>query len=387
MPEFDTGVATAGELNLRGLTPEQENVVLKETVSHLQRELEKHRRAPFIVTSVIELHSDDEVVIRLNGGDFYVQVAEPLVGKLKPLDQVLVEQKSLTVVKKIGKSKHFDVSSYVIMEKPTTEWSQIGGLEKQAQELREVIELPLLKPQLFEEIGIQPAKGILLYGPPGTGKTLLAKAAAKNSHATFIEIVGSELVQKFIGEGTKFVKSIFDLAREKAPAIIFIDEIDAIASKRIEVGTSGEREVQRTFMQLLAEIDGFRPLGNVKVIGATNRLDILDPAVIRPGRLDRIIEVGLPDEKGRLQILKIHSAKMKLAKGISLEKIAKRTPQMSGAELRAICMEAGYFAIREERTKVSKEDFELAIKKVKKIEDKPELYTGNRHMYGELPIA
>src|SRR4030042_752071 len=189
------------------------------------------------------------------------------------------------------------------MEKPTTAWGDIGGLDNEAEEIREVIELPLKKPELFRKIGIQPPKGILLHGPPGTGKTLLAKAVASSTQSSFIQIVGSELVQKFIGEGAKLVKEIFELAREKAPSIVFIDELDAIAAKRIDIGTSGEREVQRTFMQLLAELDGFKPLGNVKIIGCTNRKDILDPAVTRPGRLDRLIYIPLPNKDGIIEIL------------------------------------------------------------------------------------
>ncbi|MBR9702911.1 AAA family ATPase, partial [Candidatus Woesearchaeota archaeon] len=211
-------------------------------------------------------------------------------------------QKNLTIIDTIHRSKNFDVEQFVIMEKPKIGWAQIGGLAEQINEIKEVVELPLKKPELFKKVGITPPKGILLHGPPGTGKTLLAKAVAKSTNSTFIEVVGSELVQKFIGEGAKQVKEIFQLAREKAPSIVFIDEIDSLAAKRVDMGTSGEREVQRTFMQLLAEIDGFKNLGNVKIIAATNRIDILDEAVIRPGRLDRLIEVPNPDEAGIKQI-------------------------------------------------------------------------------------
>ena len=354
------------DIHMNTMTVDEENKILKATVDDLQNELQKYQRMPYLVTQIVDVHKKDEVVIQLNSGKFYVSVAKELEGTLQPDDEVLVEQKTLTVVQKIGKSKHFDVSRYIIVEKPTIQWSNVGGLDKQIQEVKEVIELPLISPDLFKSVGIEPPKGVLLYGPPGTGKTLIAKAAAKNANATFIEIVGSELVQKFIGEGSKFVKSMFELAREKAPAIIFIDEIDSIAAKRIEVGTSGEREVQRTFMQLLAELDGFKPLGNIKIIAATNRLDILDPAVTRPGRLDRTIEVTLPDEKGRLEIFKIHTKKMTMNKDISLEELAKKVKNVSGAEIRAICTEAGYFAIRTKRKEVTMDDFLKAIKKVQK---------------------
>ncbi|MBW2963669.1 AAA family ATPase [Candidatus Woesearchaeota archaeon] len=252
------------------------------------------------------------------------------------------------------------------MEKPKQTWSQIGGLQNAILEVKEVIELPLLKPQLFKKVGIQPPKGILLHGPPGTGKTLLAKAVANSTHATFIEVVGSELVQKFIGEGAKLVKDIFELARQKAPAIVFIDELDALAGKRMEIGTSGEREVNRTFMQLLAELDGFKPLANVKIIGATNRKDILDPAILRPGRLDRLIHVDVPDEKGRLEIFKIHTKNMKIAKNIDLKKINEKMEEFSGAEIQAVATEAGYFAIRENRSAIKKDDLLQAIEKVKR---------------------
>lgn len=347
------------------LSLEEENEMLKATIRQLQKELMKYRTPPYLVGSVVDVVKPDEVVVQLNTGKFYVKVAKELEGKVKVDDRVLLEQKSLTVLEVLGKEKPFDVQGFVVVEKPKVKWKDIGGLKEQIKEIREIIEMPLIKPQVFEKIGIEPPKGVLLYGPPGTGKTLLAKAAAAHSKATFIEIVGSELVQKYIGEGSKFVKSIFELAREKAPSIVFIDEVDAIAAKRIELGTSGEREVQRTFMQLLAEIDGFKPLGNVKIIAATNRLDILDPAITRPGRLDRIIEVGYPDEKGKLEILRIHTAKMNLGEDVDLEEIAKRLgKKVSGAEIKAVCTEAGYFALRRNATTVRMKDFENAIKKV-----------------------
>jgi len=233
---------------------EEENRILKETINHLRNETERFRTPPLMVCEVREI-LDTHAVIRVpNGNQFFVCVADTCTD-LMPGDSVLVDQKNLNVIKKFHVSKGFNVEKFVIMEKPTTTFTEIGGLHKQIQEIKEVVELPLKRPELFEEVGIQPPKGILLYGPPGTGKTLLGKAVANSSESTFIEVVGSELVQKFIGEGAKLVKEIFELAKKKAPSIILIDEIDSLAAKRIDIGTSGEREVQMTFMQLLAEID------------------------------------------------------------------------------------------------------------------------------------
>lgn len=341
---------------------EEENRFLRESVENLERELEKFKRTPLISCEIRDLVGDKALVRLPNGNEFLVEIMEGCE-KLAVGDMVLAEQKNLTVVRKIAQVRRFDADKFVIVEKPTVSWEQVGGLEEQERDIKEVIELPLLKPALFRKIGIEPPKGILLYGPPGTGKTLLAKAVAASTKSTFIEVVGSELVQKFIGEGAKLVKEIFQLAREKAPSIIFIDEIDAIAAVRIDVGTSGEREVQRTFMQLLAEVDGFDPLDNVKIVGCTNRKDILDPAITRPGRLDRLIYVGLPNEEARREIFKIHTSKMKTGR-INMEKMIKALDGFSGAEIKAVATEAGYFAIRDDRTKITEKDFLNAIEKV-----------------------
>ena len=341
----------------------EENKILTETINKLREELDRFKTPPLMVCEVINV-LDKGVIIRLpNGNKFYVNVSKDCK-KIRPGDMVLTDQKNLVIIKKVITTKKFDIDSFVIIEKPKISWQDIGGLDVQIQEIQEVVELPLKKPELFKKVGITPPKGILLYGDPGTGKTLLAKAVASSTNSTFIQVVGSELVQKFIGEGAK----IFELARKKAPSIIFIDELDSLAAKRVEVGTSGEREVNRTFMQLLAEIDGFEPLDNVKVIGATNRRDILDPAVIRPGRLDRLIHIPLPKNEARLDILKIHCSKMKLDKDISLENISALMEDFSGAEIKAVCTESGYFAIREDRTKITKKYMLKAIEKVKREE-------------------
>ena len=347
---------------------EEENRILKETVNRLKEEIGRYRDSPLMVCEVREIFGASAIIRIPNGNQFLVNISNDC-DKLKSGDLILVEQKNLTVIRKVSITRRFNVEKFVIVEKPTITWEEIGGLSHQIQEIQEVVELPLKKPELFKKIGITPPKGVLLYGEPGTGKTLLAKAVAASTNSTFIEVVGSELVQKFIGEGAKLVKEIFEFARKKAPSIIFIDELDALAAKRIEVGTSGEREVNRTFMQLLAELDGFKPLGNVKVIGATNRKDILDPAVIRPGRLDRLISIPIPNNEARLDILKIHSKSMNFdEKKVKIESLGARMEGFSGAEIKAVCTEAGYFAIRNDRTYVTKEDFLKAIDKVKQEE-------------------
>ncbi|MEK6809055.1 MAG: AAA family ATPase [Nanoarchaeota archaeon] len=349
---------------------EQESSILRELFNNVNNELNNLKKPSLLVADVVSVHGDKATIKLPNGNKFYCYIAQH-VKDIRSGDAALVDQKSLNIVEKFESNDNFEVEKYVIMEKPKENWDSIGGLKEVVREVKEVIELPLTKPKLFEKVGIKPPKGVLLYGPPGTGKTLLAKAVASSTNATFIEVVGSELVQKFIGEGAKLVKDIFALARRKAPTIIFIDEIDALASKRIETGTSGEREVSRTFMQLLAEIDGFKHLDNVKIIGATNREDILDTAIIRPGRLDRLIQVGLPDEEGRLEILKVHTANMNLRR-INLKEVAAKTENFSGAELQAVCTEAGYCAIREDREQVTHNDFLQAIEKIRIEEDEDE---------------
>ena len=351
---------------------EVENRLLKETIDHFKRELEKYKSAPLIMCEIIDIIKDQAIVRLQNGNEFLVNVSSECKD-ITPGDTALAEQKNLTIIKKAPHSKKFNVEKFVIIEKPNISWNEIGGLKEEINEIHEIVELPLKKPALFKKMGIKPPKGALLYGEPGTGKTLLAKAVASSTNSTFIEVVASELVQKFIGEGAKLIKEIFELAREKAPSIVFIDELDALAAKRIDVGTSGEREVQRTFMQLLAEIDGFKNLGNVKIIGCTNRKDILDPAILRPGRLDRIINVSLPDKEGIRQIYNIHTSKMPLDKDVNEEKIIKKLKGYSGAEIAAMCTEAGYFAIRDNRQKVIMDDFMNAIDKInieRSIEDR-----------------
>ncbi len=356
---------------------EEENRMLKETITKMKDELDRLKLPPLMICEVLDIIGGNAVIRIPNGNQFFVTYDTSL--KFVAGDSVLCDQKNLNIVQKIDTSRKFNVEKFVIVEKPTVTWKSIGGLKEQENEIKEVIELPLTKPELFKKVGITPPKGILLYGPPGTGKTLLAKAVAASTNSTFIEVVGSELVQKFIGEGAKLVKEMFELARKRAPAIIFIDEIDSLAALRMEVGTSGEREANRTFMQLLAEIDGFKSLDNVKIIGATNRKDILDPAVIRPGRLDRLICVPHPNKEGRSEIFQIHSRNMSLHPDIDIDLILEKMQDFSGAEIKAACTEAGYFAIRENRCIVHKKDFLDAIAKVKKDE---ELQERNLRMFG-----
>ena len=342
---------------------QEENQALRTTIGFFKTELERLKQPPLVVCEVVKIINDKALIRLANSNKFYVNIVSELIGKIKVGDRVLAEQKTLSIVQRLDEAKRMDVENFLLIQKPKETFEEIGGLKEQINEIKEVIELPLLKPELFKKIGIEPPKGILLYGPSGTGKTKLAKAVANSTNATFIEIVGSELVQKYIGEGAKLVKDLFKLAKEKAPSIIFIDELDAIAAERIELGTSGEREVQRTFMQLLSEIDGFKSLGNVKIIGATNRVDILDPAILRPGRLDRLIEVPLPSKDGRKEIFKIHSNNMKFDK-VDDEKIVNLMDGFSGAQIRSVCTEAGYFAIRENRSKILHNDLVEAVKKI-----------------------
>jgi len=249
-------------------------------------------------------------------------------------------------------------------------FEDIGGLNEQIRELKEAVELPLLKPELFSRIGIAPPKGVLLHGPPGTGKTMLAKAVALETNATFIRIVGSEFVQKYIGEGARIVREVFEMARKKSPSIIFIDELDSIGAKRLEVATAGDREVHRTLMQLLSDMDGFSERGNVGIIAATNRPDILDGALLRPGRFDRLIAVPMPDDPARESIFRIHSRGLNLSDDIDFDLLAGLAKDMSGADIRAVVMEAGMFAIREGREFVDLSDFKEAIKKIRESSKK-----------------
>ncbi|MEL9999149.1 MAG: proteasome-activating nucleotidase [Thermoplasmata archaeon] len=336
-------------------------------LDQMRRELNRLRAPPLLLGNVEDVLSDRKVVVRSSTGpSFVVNVSENVPSeKLKSGVRVALNKTTLAVIGILPESYDPSVVASEIIDKPDVTYDDIGGLDEQLKEVRETVELPLLHPELFRKVGIEPPKGILLIGLPGTGKTLIAKAVAHHTNATFIRTVGSELVRKYIGEGARLVRELFELAREKSPSILFIDEIDAIGARRMDLSTSGDREVQRTLMQLLAEIDGFDPLGNVKIIAATNRPDILDEALIRPGRFDRIIEIPLPDENAREQIFKIHTRKMNV-KDINYSILSKETKGMSGADIKAICTEAGMNAIREMRELVTMSDFYKAVEKIRK---------------------
>ena len=249
------------------------------------------------------------------------------------------------------------VSVMKVDKAPLESYADIGGLEEQVREIKEAVELPLTNPEMYEDIGIRPPKGVILYGAPGTGKTLLAKAVANQTSATFLRVVGSELIKKYLGEGPKLVREIFRIADEMAPSIVFIDEIDAVGSKRYDSSSSGEKEVQRTMLELLNQLDGFDSKTDVKVIMATNAIESLDPALIRPGRIDRKIKFPLPDEKTKRKIFSIHTAKMSMNEDVDLEEFIMSKDDLSGADIKAMCSEAGLIALRERRMKVQMSDF------------------------------
>ena len=342
------------------------NRQLEGKIKELKGEIKSFKKTPLILATITEVFDGNKVGIRGHVGHDFVVTYPGSIDKDKVVAgaRVSLNQETLAVVEVLPSKKEADIMAMEIEEKPNIDYGDIGGLEKAIVEVKETVELPIKKPEIFKEIGIDPPKGILLYGPPGTGKTLLAKAVANQTDSTFIKLVASEFVNKFLGEGARYVRQVFELAKEKAPAIIFIDEIDAIGARRTHESQGADREVQRTLMQLLSELDGFESRGNVGIIAATNRPDILDDALIRPGRFDRAIEVPLPNKEGRTKILEIHTQKMKIDDEIDFNSISELTDGFSGADLKAICTEAGMFAIRSDRKKVISKDFMDAIDKI-----------------------
>tara|TARA_B110000444_G_scaffold190471_2_gene180101 strand:+ start:11533 stop:12753 length:1221 start_codon:yes stop_codon:yes gene_type:complete len=356
---------------------------IKKRASRLDEEVRILKSPPLIVGHLQDILDDERAIVRSsNGTVFQVSINQRLdVDKLRPGTRIALNQDTLSIIEILHDAWDPMVSGAEVMEKPNTTYESVGGLDEQILQVREAIELPLEKPELFRKVGIEPPKGILLVGPPGCGKTMLAKAVASHTNASFIRMVGSELAQKYIGGGGRMVRELFSLAKDKSPSIIFLDEIDAIGAKRLDSATSGDREVQRTLMQLLAELDGFDSLEDVKIIAATNRPDILDDALLRPGRFDRIIEIPLPDDTGRKTILSIHFKKMSTSR-INVAKIVELTEGFSGAELKATTVEAGMIAIRDNRSKVMQEDILHAVDRIKKKRESNGLSSSPDALYG-----
>ena len=364
------------EMRLQELQAELQWV--KKEREYYRNQVEKMMTPPLVEATVLEVLDDDRAIVKSTTGPNLVVKILGSVDRsaLRPGVRVALNQRGSAIVEVLPTREDPYVRAMEVIERPNVRWEDVGGLDDVKQLVKEVVELPLKYPEMFKEVGIEPPKGVLLYGPPGTGKTLIAKAVAGETNATFIKLVASELAQKFVGEGARIVREVFALARKKAPSIILIDEIDAIAGKRMEVGTSGEREINRTLTQLLAELDGFDPLDRVKVIATTNRLDVIDPALLRPGRFDRIIEVPPPDYRGRVEIFRIHTRRMKLDKDVDLAYLAKITEGATGADIKAICTEAGYNAIRARRKVVKMEDFLKAVESVLKGRFRPYAQAG-----------
>jgi len=382
-------------------TLEQEYKILQEETqllindrTHLENELRQMRRKveklqeniqilklpPLIVGFLQDILDSESAIVRSSNGTVFQVGINPLIDpdRLKPGTRVALNQDTLSVVEVLSEAWDPMVSGAEVVEKPTVKYTDVAGVDEQLDSVREAVELPLKNPELFTKVGVQPPKGVLLVGPPGCGKTLIAKAVAHHTDATFIRMVGSELAQKYIGEGGRLVRELFSLAVSKAPAIIFLDEIDAIGAKRLDSSTSGDREVQRTLMQLLAELDGFDSLHDVKIIAATNRPDILDDALLRPGRFDRIVEIPLPDEQARKSIIEVHLSKMN-TKRVKVNSLIEKTKGYSGADLKALCVEAGMIAIRNKKSFIEQKDLNEACVVIDKKKDQGTRLTSSPH--------
>lgn len=323
------------------------------------------RGSPLAVGTLEELIDDNHCIVSSSvGPEYYVNILSSVnQDLLEPGCSILLHNKTMSVVGILADDTDPAVTVMKVETAPLETYADIGGLTEQIQEIKEAVELPLAHPELYEDIGIHPPKGVILYGEPGTGKTLLAKAVANQTSATFLRVVGSELIQKYLGDGPKLVRELFRVADDLAPTIVFIDEIDAVGSKRYDSSSGGTREIQRTMLELLNQLDGFDERGDVKVIMATNRIESLDPALIRPGRIDRKIEFPLPDTVTKRHIFGIHTSKMTLADDVNLETFVMSKDDLSGADIKAVCTEAGMLALRERRMKVTQDDFVAAKEK------------------------
>lgn len=330
-----------------------------------KNKLDELRGTPMDVGSLEEFIDDHHCIVSTPiGPEYYVNILSFVDSEqLEPGSTILMHHKTLSVIGILGDEVDPLVSVMKVDKAPLECYADIGGLDEQVQEIKEAVELPLTHPEMYEDVGIKPPKGVILYGPPGTGKTLLAKAVANETSATFLRIVGSELIQKYLGDGPKLVREMFRVAQDHSPSIVFMDEIDAVATKRYDSTSGGEREIQRTLLELLNQLDGFDDRGDVKVIMATNRIDTLDPALIRPGRIDRKIEFPLPDEKTKRRIFQIHTQKMTLGEDVNLEEFVLAKDELSGADIKAVCTEAGMLALRERRMRVTQSDLRKAKEK------------------------
>jgi len=334
------------------------------------------RGSPMSVGTLEEIIDENHAIVSTSvGSEHYVSILS-FVDKdlLEPGCTVLMNHKVHAVVGLLGDDVDPLVTVMKLEKAPQESYADIGGLDSQITEIKESVELPLTHPEYYEEMGIKPPKGVILYGPPGTGKTLLAKAVANQTSATFLRVVGSELIQKYLGDGPKLVRELFRVAEEHAPSIVFIDEIDAVGTKRYDSNSGGEREIQRTMLELLNQLDGFDSRGDVKIIMATNRIESLDPALIRAGRIDRKIEFPMPDEKTKRRIFTIHTARMTLSDDVNVDEYVQAKDDLSGADIKAICTEAGLLALRERRMKVTSDDFRKSKENVlyRKNEDAPQ---------------
>ena len=345
--------------NKKGNIKEDENAEEEKNL------IETLRGSPVDIGTLEEIINEEKAIVSLSGEEFYVNILSIVDKEQLELGcNVLLRNNMHHVVGILADEADPLLNVMKVDKAPTETYGDVGGLEQQIREIKEAVELPLTHPELYEEIGIKPPKGVILYGEPGTGKTLLAKAVANETSATFFRVVGSELVQKYSGEGPKLVRELFRLANEHAPSIVFIDEIDSIGHKRIETSSGGHREVQRTMLELLNQLDGFDTNNEVKVILATNKIESLDPALIRPGRIDRKIHFPFPDIETKRRIFQIHTSKMNLDEDVNLEEFILSKDELSGADIKAITTEAGLLALRDRRKTVSQQDFRTAKEKV-----------------------